>query len=251
MSALLPDAVAPLGALVLVVLSFFTSALTAAVGIGGGVTLLAAMTFVVPAASLIPVHGVVQLGSNTGRAVVMARQAALRLLVPFTLGAVIGAVAGGMLVTDLPEEIILLAIGITILVTTWTKIPHFGRGEAPIVGIGGVLATILTMFVGATGPFVMALMRQSGLAHKELVATNAVAMTVQHGFKVLAFTALGFAFADWAPLMIAMVATGFAGTLTGAKLLDDLPEQSLKRALNIVLTLIAVQLIVRALIALA
>lgn len=251
MSALLPDAVAPLGALALVVLSFFTSALTAAVGIGGGVTLLAAMTFVVPAASLIPVHGVVQLGSNTGRAVIMARNAALRLVVPFTLGALVGAVIGGRLVTDLPEAIILLAIGVTVLVTTWMKIPPFGRGETPIVGIGGVFATILTMFVGATGPFVMALMRQSGLAHKELVATTAVAMTVQHGFKVLAFTALGFAFADWAPLMIAMVAAGFAGTLTGANLLDNLPEKALKRALNIVLTVISVQLIIRAVLDLA
>lgn len=247
MSALLPDAVAPLGALALIVLSFFTSALTAAVGIGGGVVLLAALTFVVPPAALVPVHGVVQLGSNTGRAMVMARNVALRLIIPFGLGAVLGAVLGGMLVVELPGPVILLAIGVTILFTTWLKLPPLGKGERGVLAAGGVAATFLTMFVGATGPFVMMMLRQSGLPHARLVATHAMAMVLQHGFKVVAFVALGFAFADWAPMLAAMIAAGFCGTLVGARLLNTLPEATLKRALNIMLTLIAVQLIVRAL----
>ncbi|UOM36507.1 sulfite exporter TauE/SafE family protein [Acuticoccus sp. I52.16.1] len=251
MSALLPDAVAPLGAVFLIVLSFFTSALTAAVGIGGGVVLLAAMTFVVPAVALVPLHGVVQLGSNTGRAIVMARNVALRLIVPFGLGAVLGAVLGGMLVVELPAQVILLAIGVTILLTTWMKLPPLGKGERGILAAGGLLATCLTMFVGATGPFVMMILRQSGLPHARLVATHAMAMVIQHGFKVVAFTALGFAFADWAPMMALMIAAGFCGTLVGARLLNKLPEATLKRALNIVLTLIALQLIVRSLVELA
>ncbi|RAI03435.1 sulfite exporter TauE/SafE family protein [Acuticoccus sediminis] len=247
MSMLLPDAVAPLGALFLIILSFFTSALTAAVGIGGGVVLLAALTFVAPPAALVPVHGVVQLGSNTGRAIVLARNVALRLIVPYALGAIVGAILGGMLVVELPGEVILLAIGVTILVTTWMKMPPLGKGETGVLAGGGLVATFLTMFVGATGPFVMMILRQSGLPHTRLVATHAMAMVIQHGLKVVAFTALGFAFADWAPLMIAMIASGFAGTLVGARLLHKLPEATLKKALNIVLTLIAIQLILRAL----
>lgn len=247
MSALLPDAVAPLGALALIVLSFFTSALTAAVGIGGGVVLLAAMTFVFPPIALVPVHGVVQLGSNTGRAIVLAKNVSLRLIVPYALGAVVGAVIGGMLVVELPEATILLAIGVTILITTWLKMPPLGRGERGVLAVGGLFATILTMFVGATGPFVMMMLRQAGLPHARLVATHAMAMVVQHGLKVLAFVALGFAFADWAPLMATMIVAGFGGTLVGARLLHKLPEATLKKALNIVLTVISIQLIVRAL----
>lgn len=244
---LLPEGVAPLGALALIVLSYFTSLLTAAVGIGGGVTLLAAMTYVVPVAALVPVHGVVQLGSNTGRAIVLAREAAVRLLLPFALGAVVGVAAGAALVTELPEATILLAIGVFVLFTTWVKLPPFGHGEKGILAAGGAAASMLTMFIGATGPFVMALMKQAGLPHKRLVATTAMAMTLQHGLKVLAFGVLGFAFAAWAPLMIAMVAAGFAGTLTGARLLDRLPEKTLATALKVVLTVIGVELVLRAL----
>ena len=57
-------------ALLLVATSFVTSALTAGLGIGGGVALLAVMAYGMPVAALIPVHGVVQIGSNLGRFVV-------------------------------------------------------------------------------------------------------------------------------------------------------------------------------------
>ena len=61
----------PWQAVAFYVLSFFTSAMTAAAGIGGGVVLLAIMATVYPPAVLIPVHGMVQLGSNGGRALLM------------------------------------------------------------------------------------------------------------------------------------------------------------------------------------
>ncbi|WP_108663847.1 sulfite exporter TauE/SafE family protein [Acuticoccus kandeliae] len=244
---LLPAGIDPLGAIILIVLSSLTSALSASVGIGGGVTLLAAMTFVVPVEALVPVHGVVQMGSNIGRAALLAKDVALRLIVPFTAGAVVGAIIGGMLVTDLPEHVLLLIIGLFVVITTWVKLPPLGRGERGILAGGGLLATILTMFVGATGPFVMMLMRQAGLSHAALVATTAMGMTVQHGLKISAFATLGFDFIPWLPMMAAMIVAGFIGTFLGAKLMKRLPEASLKLALKVVLTLIGVQLVLRAL----
>ncbi len=44
---------------VLVVLSFFTSMMTATLGIGGGVLLLAVVAGTMPVSALIPVHGLV------------------------------------------------------------------------------------------------------------------------------------------------------------------------------------------------
>ena len=52
----------------LVLLSFMTSALTASVGLGGGLVLLVALASFLPPLVVLPVHGVVQLGSNFGRA---------------------------------------------------------------------------------------------------------------------------------------------------------------------------------------
>jgi len=58
----------PLIALGLITLSTFTSAITAAFGLGGGSLLIAVMSLFMPAAIVVPVHGAVQLGSNGGRA---------------------------------------------------------------------------------------------------------------------------------------------------------------------------------------
>lgn len=241
----MPPGVGLSAALALVALSTLTSMLTASIGIGGGTLLLAAMAQAVPVAALVPVHGVVQLGSNTGRAILLAKSTAWALIAPFAVGATLGAAIGAAVVTQLPAAVLLLAIGSFVLVTTWIKMPAFGQGERAVLGLGGAVATFLTMFVGATGPFVVALLRPAIAVHRCLVATTAVALTLQHALKVTAFASLGFQFAAWAPLMAAMVVSGFYGTFMGTRLLGRLPEMALKRALKVVLTALGLELAVR------
>lgn len=56
--------------------AFCTSALTAAVGAGGGTLLILLMLQALPPAAAIPVHGTVQLASNTTRAWLLRRHLA-------------------------------------------------------------------------------------------------------------------------------------------------------------------------------
>ena len=67
MEAFLPEGLEQGAAFFLVATSFVASFITAAFGIGGGALLLAFMATLVPTAALIPVHGVIQLGSNAGQ----------------------------------------------------------------------------------------------------------------------------------------------------------------------------------------
>ena len=66
----LPDGMTDIVFLVLVATSFAASLITVAFGIGGGGVLLAVMAILVPPAALIPTHGVIQIGSNLGRALI-------------------------------------------------------------------------------------------------------------------------------------------------------------------------------------
>ena len=95
----------------LIVASFFTSALTAAFGVGGGVAMLALMGLFVPVASLIPVHGAVQLGSNTGRAWHQRAFVRMDVAAPFIAGSVVGAIGGAFLVVQLPDALLKLMLG--------------------------------------------------------------------------------------------------------------------------------------------
>ena len=64
---LIPPELSMLSAIGLVALSLFTSMLTAAIGIGGGLLMLTVMVSFLPPIVVLPVHGVIQLGSNSGR----------------------------------------------------------------------------------------------------------------------------------------------------------------------------------------
>ena len=76
--------------LLLVTTSFIASMLTASVGIGGGTLVLAVLVVTVPIAAVVPLHSVVQLGSNTGRAIMTRPHVSMRLFWPLVIGAVIG-----------------------------------------------------------------------------------------------------------------------------------------------------------------
>jgi uncharacterized membrane protein YfcA len=243
---LLPAGVSAPIAILLIAVAFFTSALTAAFGIGGGVAMLGALAGTVPPAVIVPVHGVVQLGSNIGRAFIQRAHAVWPLVARFAVGSVAGAALGALVFVALPDRLLLGLLGGFILAMTWLPKPRIPGLASSGMLAGGAISTFLTMFVGATGPFVQAILLPLGLKRHALVATHAVCMVVQHALKIVAFGALGFAFDDWLPLVALMIVSGFAGTWAGTKLLDKLSEKTFSVVLRIVLTLVSLDLIRRA-----
>ncbi len=233
-------------ALGLVVLSYFTSLLTASAGIGGGVILLSVLASLLPATAVIPVHGVVQLGSNAGRGFLLREFANRQVFGYFTAGAIIGAVIGGKLYLSLPGAVLQALLGVFILAMVWLPKPHKHAIANKAYSLVGLVSTFLTMFLGGTGPFVAAFLPPAHFGKQQTVATHAACMTVQHGFKVLAFGVLGFTFSHWLPLVLAMIAAGFAGTVTGRAVLMKLPEKVFAYVFKTVLTLLALRLLYHA-----
>jgi uncharacterized membrane protein YfcA len=242
----LPPGVDLATALLLIGVSFFTSALTAAFGIGGGVAMLGALAGSVSPNVVIAVHGVVQLGSNLGRAILQRQHAHWPAIVRFLLGAIVGVALGAWLFVSLPERILLGVLGVFILMMVWVPKPRIpGLSSAGMV-VGGAFSSVLTMFVGATGPFIQAILLPLKLDRKGLIATHAVMMAAQHLLKVVAFSFIGVALMPWLPLMAAMIASGFLGTVLGTRLLEKMPERLFQMILKILLTLIALDLLRRA-----
>ena len=250
LAALLPDGLGAGAAVLLVVASFFTSALTAAFGVGGGVAMLALMGLFIPVAALIPVHGAVQLGSNTGRAWHQRAHVRRDIFAPFLIGSLAGALAGAFFVVQLPDAVLKLVLGLFIVAVTWTKIPGFDKLSRAGMAIGSAVTALATMFVGATGPLLSAFFAQLMLDdRKALVATHAAGMTVQHFLKVVVFGLAGFAFAAWAPLVAVMIASGYLGTVHGSAWLEKLPEETFRRWFKVGITLLALDMIRRGLMA--
>jgi uncharacterized protein len=242
LASLLPPDLAPLMAFALVGLSFVTSLITATFSLGGGTLMIAVLALVFPPAVVVPVHGCVQLGSNAGRALVQRDHVQWQLILWISLGAVFGIMLGGQFVSLLPEHIFTVAIGAFILVTTWLPQPQLVGQNRFVQFLGGLIISALSMVVGATGPLIATFIK--GLAdRRQLVATHAMLMTIQNTMKVLTFTALGFAFGAYLPLIAVMIVAGFAGTAIGSRLLVKVPERIFRFGFKLVLTLVALDLL--------
>lgn len=220
--------------------SFVASFITVAIGIGGGSLLLAMLASFMPPAALIPVHGVIQLGSGALRAAVLLRSTYWAPLAAFTLGSAIGAAFGGMVLVNLPPEFVLIGVGLFVIYNVLSRPPAW-LSRMPL--LTGLISSFLTMFFGATGVFVANFTKSLSLTRESHVATHAVLMTLQHGLKIVVFGLLGFAYGPWIGFIIAMIAAGFLGTLAGRSVLIRLSDQVFKRALDIVLILISLRLI--------
>lgn len=239
----IPADITPLFAGVMVVCSFLTSALTAAMGLGGGTALLAVMGLGMPVSSLMPVHGMVQLGSNFSRTLIQRMHVNWPLVLWFLLGSAVGIALGAPVAAIIPDSLARIALGLFILWSVWRKRADAKPLNRLLFVIGGGISSIGTMIVGATGPMVAGLISSQGLKKQPLIATHATCMVLQHGLKILAFGLMGFAWASWLPLLALMIASGAAGTWLGTRLLDNLPEKLFRLAFRVTMLLLSAQLL--------
>ncbi|EXJ09806.1 hypothetical protein D791_03301 [Nitrincola nitratireducens] len=100
------------------------------------------------------------------------------------------------------------------------------------------------MFAGATGPLVAAFVKQQHKGNRFLTVANFTAcMSIQHLPKAFVFGAAGFVFSEWLGLMLLMIISGAIGNWVGIKVLKTLTDKRFGLLFNLILTLLAFQLI--------
>src|SRR3546814_18792121 len=68
--------------------------------------MVAVMAVLMPTQAVIPVHGLVQIGSNAGRTAIMLGGVQWQVLAPFCAGSLVGAAVGGMTVVALDPAVL-------------------------------------------------------------------------------------------------------------------------------------------------
>lgn len=227
----------------LVAIACVTSFITAVFGAGGGVMMLGAMAQVLPPQVIIPLHGVVQLGSNSGRALMSWRFVDWGLITRFIPGAMLGILLGSLLLVSLAPAVIYLTVACFILYLCWgPKLPKLVLGTLG-TSIAAAVTSFLTLFVGASGPLVGAFIKQLHACKFTTVATFAVAMACQHLMKISVFYHVGFPLLDWLPLLMCMIFSGAIGTFVGLRVLKYMSDKSFHRTFNLILTALAFRMI--------
>ncbi len=243
MDAMFTPEVGPLLFAGLTVASLVSAFIGVYTGAAGGVLLLALMAMAMPPTAVIPVHTVVMLGTGLARSVTMWRHVMQGTLLPFLVGAVIGAALGAKVFVALPISWLQAILGVFVLLVTW--MPNLGRvgaerGRFAFLGFG---TTFLGVFVSATGTLLAPFIASAARDRFVHAATLGALMSIVHIAKLAAFGFIGFAIGSYVPLMVAMVVAGAIGNWLGELALNYTTEQRFRLVLQLVLTALGLRLI--------
>ncbi len=234
---------------ILAVAAFATSILSAVVGMAGGITLLAVMLLFLEPLAAIPLHGVIQLVSNSSRSVIQRRHLDLRILLYYSALLVPMGWVGLQLANALPASATRVIIGVFVLVATWFPgwlmlgtHPEEINPARRFLFLGG-LAGVLNMTIGAIGPLIAPFFLNLGLERRALVGTKAACQTLGHLVKIALFGVAGFAFAPHLALLVTAGACVVAGTWLGSRILERVSERFFRHLYMVVLTAIALRLL--------
>lgn len=226
-----------------------TSALTAVLGFGGGIVLLAVLLLFLDPLVAIPLHAAIQICSNGTRTVIRRRDVEWGIVARSSLLLLPAGALTVRLATAAPEDGLQAAIAVTVLAATWipetAKRPLPAPGPAGWVAVGGVLGA-LNPLVGATGPLVAPLYRAASRTRQAFVGTFAASQVAGHAAKLAVFGAAGLAPTDHVPAAAVGIAGVVVGTQLGSRVLDRLSEARFRRLYLVAITVVALHLLVDA-----
>ena len=226
--------------------AFVTSTLTALIGAGGGTALLLVMLWFVPAASVVPVHGCIQLASNTARVVLFRRHmhwpVIIRFVIPMPAGVYVGLQLYGML----DQSALQLVIAGFVLLSLLVRVPSAVAGRAfPAWAYlpAGFLIGGANMLVGVLAPVLGAILRFERLDKERTVGTLGFFGFAGNVFKTAGFVLVGFSFADYLPMIACASLATILGNLLGRRLLGGISSAGFAAAFRIMLGLLALKLV--------
>jgi uncharacterized membrane protein YfcA len=230
----------------LAVASLLTATVSGVLGMAGGIALLGVMAVVLPAPAVVPIHGVVQLGSNLSRTLVLLKKVHWPIFAWYApaLGAGV-AVAALVWQGDLAWFRPAIGVFILVFLVVRRKQPKLRKLPLWLYAPVGLVTGFLTLFIGATGPFIAPFFFRDDLDKEQIIATKAICQTVGHLLKLPAFLAIGFDYIPYLPLLGVLLLCTIAGTLVGRQVLERISERTFGIVFEVVLGGIALLLIFR------
>ncbi len=208
--------------------AFVAAALAAVTGFGGAAVLLPALVAAFGVRAAIPILTVAQLIGNGSRVWFNRRELDLQVVGWFALGGVPLALAGGLLFAAAPLKPLTRLLGLFLLsIVAWRRLQP-GPPRRPPLGsfaVVGAIASFLSALLGSVGPLMAPFFLAYGLVKGAYIGTEALATVVMHVTKLIAYrqaTVLG------TDVLLAGLALGplmIAGSWTGKRIVDRLPER--------------------------
>ncbi len=224
---------------ILIPLIFFSAILSGAFSMGGGVLALATLGSVLDPSSLLPVHGIIQLTSNTSRSIFAWKHIRFYPVLTFAAGTFIGALAGRFFLPAVPIKSGQIILSFGILLFTW--LPPIGHDQITIFrkgnyAIAGSMAGYISLFLGVSGPIIAPFYLRDYFSKEGLVATKSASQMFTHACKLGVFLSLGRLNSDIFKTALIFIPFVIIGNWIGQRLLQRLSEKKFYLIIRIMIT---------------
>jgi len=204
------------------------STLAAVTGFGGAAVLLPVLVAVFGVRDAIPILTVAQLIGNGSRVWFNRTELDLGVVRWFALGGIPAALLGGALFAAAPLSALTRVLGAFLLfVVAWRHLRPGPPARIPLrsFAILGAVSSFLSALLGSVGPLMAPFFLAYGLVKGAYIGTEALSTVVMHVTKLAAY---GNASLLTGPSVAAGLALGpimIAGSFTGKRIVDRLPER--------------------------
>ena len=236
-----PDAISFFSVIFIIISSFFSSFISSIIGFGGGMLLLGVLALNFSGSVIIPLHAIIQLGSNLNRLIFFKFNVKWNVIIPFALGCIIGVPLGGFFSLSINENIIKILIAFFIIINTISRLPALNQNRLFFTGI---ISSFLSTIVGVTGSLISSVIQSYKLQKSEYISSCAFLLFTQHFFKCILFGLLGFAFVDYFLLIVLVIIAGIFGTFVGKILVLRIPEKIFLFTIKFILIVISLNLLI-------
>jgi uncharacterized membrane protein YfcA len=228
--------------LIIIAGSFVAAIFNAAFSAGGALIILAVTSTVLPVQAIVPIHSTLLIGSTLTRVMLFWEYIDWKIVIPFLIGALLGAFIGARIYIELPESIIALAIGGVMLIAIWLpSVSWRPRLRHPWAIVGFIHSLLSTLF--AYGAVMHAVILHTGLNRRQIVGTLGGCLSGMSIFKIVGYAGFGFDYSPYFHVIAAAIAVSLIGTAIGKMIVDKLSEQKFRFIFRALITVTALRLL--------
>jgi uncharacterized membrane protein YfcA len=218
-----------LTAAIILVVAFFTSAVSGVFGMAGGLMLMGALALVLPVSSAFVAHGLIQLTAIGWRAILHRRHVQWRIVGLYAIASFVAGLLVSALALTPSKPFLFLALGlvpgILWLPKAWIRLD----AAKPLHALAsGFLVTALNLLAGVAGPLLDIFFVRTTLTRHQIVSTKAATQVFAHLAKVIVYGAPLIAAHGLAPsfywTIAASVPLSMLGTVVGGRILDRMTD---------------------------
>ena len=239
-------------ALIVLAATLITAFISGIFGMAGGLILMGVLTALLPVATAMIVHGVIQMVSNGWRAFLLRKHIDWSVFVRYLIGSVV-AIALLFAVAWRPDKtMVYLLLGLVPMLVwvprKWVELDIQKRGQAEAAAVA---VQSLNTLAGVSGPLLDLMFVQTDMSRQSIVATKAVTQVVAHSVKIafwsapmIAATGLSAMPPVW--LFALAIPLSMTGTWLGGRVLEQMSDVNFKRWMRWLVTVIGVVYLARA-----